>query len=80
MMQTLLVNCQLNVMMLMMTYFDSGTFHPSRGPHGEADEADCGNPDSFHTSRTHSTCHGPFEEVLLQAEDFGPVCFAIDDL
>lgn len=64
-MQTFHVNCQLNVMMLRMTYFDSGTFQPSHGPCGVADEADCGKPDSFSTSRTHSACHGPFEEVWL---------------
>lgn len=80
MIQTLHANCQLSVMMLTMTYFDSGTFHPSHGLHGVADEVDCGNPDSFSTSRTHSMCHGPSEEVLLQVEQFGPVCFVTDDL
>jgi hypothetical protein len=67
-------------MMLIMTYFDSGTCHPSDGLHGVTGEADCGKPDSFSTSRTHSTCHGPLEEVLLQVEECGPVCFVIDDL
>lgn len=79
--QILHANYQLNVMMLMMTYFDSGTFNPSHGATWSGWWSWLWQPwlllhfqDSFHMPWT------LWGNAASSGRVCGPDCFVIDDL